>query len=97
MKTELIIMNIMAEVARAETIHPAWPRDPVKAASLCAEGCGGLVRTANIYDEKRGTKREMIVEAVRTATAAIRFLKGTELDNEADKRFILSNQGENHE
>lgn len=75
MKTEFIIMNIMAEVARSETIHPAWPRDPVKAASLCSEECGELVRAANTYDETRGTTREMIAEAVHTAATAIRFLK----------------------
>lgn len=75
MKTELIIMNVMAEVTRAESLHPAWPRDVVKAASICAEECGELVREANNYDERKGSKKAMITEAIHTAATAIRFLK----------------------
>lgn len=75
MKTELILMNIMAEVTRAETIHPAWPRDPVKAAALCSEECGELVRACNDFDESRGSKKPMVTEAIHAAATAIRFLK----------------------
>ena len=82
MKTELILMNIMAEVTRAETIHPAWPRDPVKAAALCAEECGELVRACNDFDESRGSKKPMVTEAIHAAATAIRFLKNI---NEEEK------------
>ncbi len=75
MKTEIILANIFGEMTRAESIHPAWPRDLVKAASLCAEECGELVQAANNYDETRGSKKRMIAEAVHTAVTAIRFLK----------------------
>ena len=82
MKTELILMNIMAEVPRAETIRPAWPRDPVKAAALCAEECGELVRACNDFDESRGSKKPMVTEAIHAAATAIRFLKNI---NEEEK------------
>lgn len=87
MKTELIIMNVMAEVTRAENLHPAWPRDVVKAASICAEECGELVREANNHDERKGSKKAMITEAIHTAATAIRFLKNIELDNDDNVRF----------
>ena len=82
MKTELILMNIMAEVTRAEIMHPAWPRDLVKAAALCAEECGELVRACNDYDESRGSKKPMVTEAIHAAATAIRFLKNI---NEEEK------------
>jgi len=77
-KTELIIMNVMAEVTRAESLHPAWPRDVVKAASLCSEECGELVRAANTFDETRTGKKDIATEAIHTAATAIRFLKNIE-------------------
>ncbi len=75
MKTETIIGLVMSEISRAETIHPAWPRDFVKAASICAEECGELVRACNNFDESRGSRNPMVTEAVHTAATAIRFLK----------------------
>ena len=75
MKIEKVIASVFAEVERAEIIHPAWPRDPVKAAALCAEECGELVRACNDYDESRGSKKPMVTEAIHTAATAIRFLK----------------------
>ena len=91
MKTELILMNIMAEVTRAESIHPAWPCDPVKAAALCAEECGELVRACNDYDESRGSKKPMVTEAIHTAATAIRFLKEIELDNARNESLNYNN------
>ena len=87
MKTEQVIGLVMAEIDRAEKIHPAWPRDVVKAASICAEECGELVREANNHDERKGSKKAMITEAIHTAATAIRFLKNIELDNDDNVRF----------
>lgn len=91
MKTESILMSIMAEIDRAESIHPAWPTDAVKAASICAEECGELVRACNDYDESRGSKKPMVTEAIHTAATAIRFLKGIEQDNTQSKSLIDNN------
>ncbi len=82
MKIEKVIASVFAEVERAENIHPAWPCDPVKAAALCAEECGELVRACNDYDESRGSKKPMVTEAIHAAATAIRFLKNI---NEEEK------------
>ncbi|MDD4818551.1 MAG: hypothetical protein PHI85_11355 [Victivallaceae bacterium] len=78
MKIEKIIASVFAEIERAETLHPAWPRDPVKACSLLAEEAGEAVRAANTYDETRAGKKEIITEAIHTAATAIRLLKNIE-------------------
>jgi hypothetical protein len=46
-----------------------------RAASICAEECGELVREANNHDERKGSKKAMITEAIHTAATAIRFSK----------------------
>ncbi len=95
MKIEKVIASVFAEVERAEIIHPAWPRDLVKAAALCAEECGELVRACNDYDESRGSKMPMVTEAIHAAATAIRFLKEIELDNAHNKSLIYNNMKDN--
>jgi hypothetical protein len=55
----------MNEIDRAEKIHPVWPRDVVKAASLCSEECGELVRAANTFDETRTGRKDIGAEAIQ--------------------------------
>lgn len=79
MKIEKIIASVFAEIERAETLHPAWPRDVVKACSLLAEEAAGeAVRAANTFDETRTGKKDIITEAIHTAATAIRLLKNIE-------------------
>ena len=78
MKIETVIASVFAEIERAETIHPAWPRDVVKACSLLAEEAGEVVRAANTFDETRTGKKDIITEAIHTAATAIRLLKNIE-------------------
>ncbi len=78
MKIEKIIASVFAEIERAETLHPAWPRDVVKACSLLAEEAGEAVRAANTFDETRTGKKDIITEAIHTAATAIRLLKNIE-------------------
>jgi NTP pyrophosphatase (non-canonical NTP hydrolase) len=78
MKIETVLARVMNEIDRAEKIHPAWPRDVVKAASLCSEECGELVRAANTFDETRTGRKDIVTEAIHTAATAIRLLKNIE-------------------
>ena len=78
MKIEKVIASVFGEIERAETLHPTWPRDPVKACSLLAEEAGEAVRAANTFDETRAGKKEIIIEAIHTAATAIRLLKNIE-------------------
>ena len=78
MRIEAILGLVMAEIDRAETLHPVWPNDFVKAAAIPAEEVGELLKAANDYSEKNTSTRQMITEAVHTAASAIRFLKNIE-------------------
>ena len=81
MKTETIIALVMAEIDRAENLHPIWPTDIVKAAAIPVEEAGELLKAANDHDEKHTSRQTMITEAVHTAASAIRFLKNLEEKN----------------
>ena len=81
MKIETIIGLVMAEIDRAENLHPLWPHDIVKAAAIPVEEAGELLKAANDCEEKHTSRREIITEAVHTAASAIRFLKNLEEKN----------------
>lgn len=79
MQIEKALGLVMQEIARAEEIHPDWPRDVVRAAATVAEEAGELIQACNNYDENPDTGRiMMITEAVHTAAVALRFLKNME-------------------
>ena len=78
MKIEAILGLVMAEIDRAEKLHPVWPTDLVKAAAIPTEEAGELLKAANDYDEKHTSRQPIITEAVQTAASAIRFLKNLE-------------------
>ena len=81
MKIETIIGMVMAEIDRAENLHPVWPHDIVKAAAVPVEEAGELLKAANDHGEKRTSYQPVITEAVHTAASAIRFLKNLEEQN----------------
>ena len=81
MKIETIIGLVMAEIDRAENLHPVWPHDIVKAAAVPVEEAGELLKAANDHGEKRTSYQPVITEAVHTAASAIRFLKNLEEKN----------------
>jgi len=78
MKIETILAQVMAEIDRAEKLHPVWPADLVKAAAIPVEEAGELLKAANDRDEKRTSYQSIITEAVHTAASSIRFLKNLE-------------------
>ena len=81
MKIEAILGLVMAEIDRAEKLHPVWPADIVKAAAIPVEEAGELLKAANDRDEKRTSYQSIITAAVHTAASAIRFLKNLEEKN----------------
>ena len=80
MTLEKILALIMVEIDRAEKIHPAWPRDLVKASAIVAEEAGETLQAANNYDESRSGKQHIITETIHTAATAIRLLKNINLE-----------------
>lgn len=75
MKTEAALALILAELERAEKLHPVWPNNHIHAGMVVAEECGELVQAVLNHHEKKGSKQAIIAEAVQTASMAIRFLK----------------------
>ena len=78
MKLETVIGLVMAEIDRAEKIHPVWPKNHVHQVAILCEESGEALKACLDYDEGKGSKRQMIIEAVHTAAMAIRFLKNIE-------------------
>lgn len=80
----LIIQAILAELARAEHLHPIWPGqgrrgDHVLAAAILAEEAGEVVKDTNNYVmHGRGSLGHIHKEAVQTAAMAMRLLLNLE-------------------
>ena len=80
MKTETALALILAELDRAEQLHPVWPRNLIHAGMVVAEESGEMTKSILDHHEKKGSRQEIITEAVQTAAMAIRFLKNIEED-----------------
>lgn len=78
MKFEHALNLVLAELERAETLHPDWPRDQVHQAAIVAEEAGELVRASLNHHYEKGPQRNMVMEAVHTAAVALRFLSNIE-------------------
>lgn len=79
-KTNLIIQDILAELARAEHLHPVWPGrghrgDHVWAAAVTKEEKGELTQAALDWQAHgQGSVAHMKREAIHLGAMAIRFL-----------------------
>ena len=66
---------ILAELERAEKIHPVFPSDIVHMGAIVAEEAGELIQ-ACINNEYHGTSdiNDLTTEAIQTGAMTIRFL-----------------------
>lgn len=78
MKLETVIGLVMAEIERAEQLHPVWPRNLIHAGMIVAEENWELTKAILDHNERKGSELTIITEAVHTAAMAIRFLKNFE-------------------
>lgn len=69
-----ILADVLAEVARAESIHPEWPDDVIHAAAVVAEESGELIQAALQYRYESGDLADVRKEAMHTAATAIRLI-----------------------
>ena len=72
---EKIMDEIFAELHRAETKFPRYPRDPVHAAAIVAEELGELQRAILhwTYERNKGGFDDVRSEALQTAAMGLRF------------------------
>ena len=74
-----IIQDILAELCRAEHIHPVWPGaghrgDHVRAVAKLAEEAGEAVQAANNLDEGKGSVAHIRRELVQAGAMVLRCL-----------------------
>ncbi|HEC62731.1 hypothetical protein LCGC14_2197380 [marine sediment metagenome] len=69
-----ISKEIFKELKAAEEKFPEWPTDVIHAAAIVAEESGELVKAAIDFHYGRGSKSELLREAVQTGAMAFRFL-----------------------
>jgi len=76
-----LMLEIIDELRRAESIHPVWPNDPIYAAAIIGEEAGEVIKAVNnaVTGKKDGKDSDYRTEAVQCAAMCIRFLKN--LDN----------------
>ena len=75
MKIESALSLILSELARAEKLHPVWPNNLIHAGMIITEENGELAQAILNHNEHKGSKAQIISEAVHTAAMALRFLK----------------------
>lgn len=86
MKIEIALAQIFSEVERAEKLHPDWPTNPIHQAAIVTEEAGELLQASLNHNERRGSKKAMITEAIHTAASVIRFLKNIK-EESTDESF----------
>jgi hypothetical protein len=79
-----MIDKILSELARAKTIWPKWPDDPIHAAAVIAEEAGEIVKAALDFTYSSGPLADMEAEAIQTAAMCIRFLENLNMYKKVD-------------
>jgi hypothetical protein len=71
-----VIFDVCEELARAESIHPEWPTDPVHAQAIVSEESGELTKAVlqEVYEPSKNLPGDVRTEAIHTAAMALRFL-----------------------
>ena len=75
-KQELIVSEVLDELARAMKKFPTWPCDPLHAVAVLGEEFGELTKAVlqTVYEPHKVKTGELRTEAVQTAAMALRFL-----------------------
>lgn len=74
---QTIIRDVIAELTRAESLHPNWPSDPIHAVAVLVEEVGELTQKClqATHEPRKGvTIDEVREEAVQAAAMGLRFL-----------------------
>ncbi len=68
-------LAIIQELEKAKAKWPAWPTDPIHAASVLSEEAGELVQACNDFCYSGGSVEQMELEARQVGAMALRFLE----------------------
>ena len=75
MKIEAILGLVMAEIDRAEKLHPVWPADLVKAAAIPAEVQSLLDQRAAARQAKNWAESDRLRDAIAALGWAVKDTK----------------------
>jgi len=75
MKTERIIIEVLQELERAETIHPNYPTNEFKALAIWQEEIGEVTKALLDSADKGANRAEVINESIQAIACGVRFLK----------------------
>ena len=70
-----MIKELLAEVERAERLHPEWPEDVIHQVAIMVEEAGEAMRAALNYVYHGGELSELQDELVQTGAMVIRCLE----------------------
>lgn len=71
-----ILADVLAEVARAESLHGPMPDDVIHAAAVVAEESSELIQAALQFRYESGDLADVRKEALHTAATALRLIAG---------------------
>ena len=74
MEIDEIHAMFLEELLAAERKFPGWPMDVIHAAAIATEEKGELLKAAIDFYFGRGTREEMLKEAIQVGAMATRFL-----------------------
>lgn len=73
-RVDVGISAILAELSRAEDLHPDWPEDLIYQLAILSEEAGEAVQAANNHVHHRGDIEAVREELVQTGAMALRCL-----------------------
>lgn len=65
MKTEKIVIEVLAELERAETIHPNYPTNTFKALAIWQEEIGEVTKALLDFEDKGASPEDIKTEAIQ--------------------------------
>ena len=74
-KQREIISDFLNELENAKYLHPYWPEDIIHASAIINEEAGELIKATLNFIYEKGSKKDIIKEAVHVGATVIRFLE----------------------
>ena len=75
MKTEKIVIEVLAELERVETIHPNFPVNEFEALAVWHEEVGEVTKALLDAKHKGSSREDIKTEAIQAIAMGFRFLK----------------------
>ncbi|MDQ5928695.1 MAG: hypothetical protein QG594_470 [Bacteroidota bacterium] len=95
MKIEKIIIEALAELERAKTLHPNFPTNEFEALAVWVEEVGEVTKALLDAKHKGANREEIKTEAIQAVAMGIRFIKNLREAEFATGNPVLSEMEQN--